>query len=77
MEVTVLSPPPLNIPESPQPVTVKIINTTLIQGPNIAALLYPRIKGHELYRGPSFSFLIEHESQPVWGIVRPYTIQTL
>jgi hypothetical protein len=52
----------LNIQTTNYAVTVKIINTTTyIKGPGIANLLYPHIKGHDTYRGPSYAFLIEHE----------------
>lgn len=50
----------LNIPAKEQCVTVKIIVSGSVKGPNINALLSPPIKGHDIYSGPSYSFLIEH-----------------
>lgn len=55
-----VSPPLLNIPAKEQCVTVKLIVAGLVKGPNINALLSPHIQGHDVYSGPSYSFLIEH-----------------
>lgn len=56
-------PPPLNIPDCDQCVTVKVINGGYTKGPFIDVLLYPHIKGHDTYEGPSYSFLIEHVAE--------------
>lgn len=56
----VMDLPPLGIPISQQCVNVRIIDGGYVQGPIIDALLSPQIKGHDVYAGPSHSFLIEH-----------------
>jgi glyoxylase-like metal-dependent hydrolase (beta-lactamase superfamily II) len=54
--------PPLNIPPSPNTVTVRIIDSTSRLEAPLGVFMGPPIPGHEILKGPAFSFLVEHSS---------------
>ena len=55
--------PALNIPDSSHTVKVSVIDSGVrLRATRISKLLSPSIKGHDVFTGPSYSFLIENAS---------------